>query len=226
MRIVKRVTLLLALVMCLPHGAQADNIAVGDSVTFAQGIGDTGAPIFVTANGDPTTTFVSFCMQSEVGGPGDFSTTMYVAGISDYATFQPEDQGGDANGRDYLTSQTAWLYTGFRDGTLTGFDGSRIAATALQWAIWQLQGEKTVPEGEDWSALATSFIDLSNQAVTNGFTGTGNVGVLNLVYANGTDAQDQLTLLPEPSSLELLGLGAVALFFSRRRLFAARAQAA
>ena len=98
------------------------------------------------------------------------------------------------------------------------------AVDSLQWAIWQLQGEKTIPLGETWTNLANSFIDLSNQAVANGTTIGSDVGVLNLNYADGSDAQDQLTIVPEPSSLQFLGFGAVALFVGHRR-FASRPSA-
>jgi len=215
MRMINRVAFLLALVVLIPRGARADSIVIGDTVTFSHA---DGGGILVTANDDPTTTFLSFCMQKNVGGPGDFDTTMYVAGISDYANYQDEDNGGDASGRDYLTSQTAWLYTQFRHNALEGFDDSENAVEALQFAIWELQGEAWIPDGESFSDLANSFVALGDEAVSNGYTGIGDVAVLNLDYTKGgADAQDQLTLVPEPSSLEFLGLGALGLFFVRRR---------
>jgi PEP-CTERM motif len=219
MRILNRVAFLLALVLLVPRGARADNIGIGDTVTFQKAGGTSGGgETIVTANNDPTTSFLSYCIQAGVGSWADFSgTAMVVSGISNYATYVPASQGGDASGRNYLTSQTAWLYTQFREGSLSGFDGSSNAIDSLQWAIWQLQGQMTLPVGMAYSDLANSFIDLSNQAVANGFTGIGNIGVLNLNYLNGKDAQDQLTIVPEPSSLEFLALGAVALFVGRRR---------
>lgn len=219
MSIVRRFGFLVALMLLLPRGVYADSIAVGDSVTFSPGLGTIGgAGTIVTVNDDPTTAFVSFCMQADVGDPNtDYSTTMYVTGMSDYATYQPPVAGGDASGRDFLTSQTAWLFTQYRDGSLTGFDGSTNAYDALQWAIWQLQNERVIPDGMAFSGLANSFISLANDAVAAGYSGIGDVRVVNLNYADGSDAQDQLTMLPEPSSWELLGLGVAALFFFGRR---------
>jgi hypothetical protein len=227
MRIVSRVVLLLALVWLVPHVALADSISVGDKVvlqmTDASQITGAG-PLILTANNDPTTAFVTFCMQWGVGTWADVGSTLDVAGVTDFATWQSPSTGGDANGRDYLSSQTAWLYTQYRDGALAGFDGSVNASAALQWAIWQLQNEVSVPVGQTYSDLANSFIALADQVVADGFTGIGDVRVLNLVNADGTDAQDQLTLLPEPSSLELLALSAVALFIGRNRFALGRAR--
>jgi PEP-CTERM motif len=226
----KRVLCLLPVLLLASRVAQADSISVGDTITFAGPLGNSGGSgIVVTANEDPTTSYVSFCMQMSVGGPNDFSTTMLVAGISDYATNQPVDQGGDEQGRDFLTSQTAWLYTQFRLNGLTGFDGSKSAYDSLSWAIWQLQGEASIPQDdspESITPLANSFIALADDAVASGYTGIGDVRVLNLVYQDGSDAQDQLTLVPEPSSLELLGLGMVALFAVRRRQWLTQGQMA
>ena len=220
----KRILCLLPLLVFAASVAHADMISVGDSITFAPGIGNTGgAGTIVTANNDPTTSIVSFCMQADVGGPDDFNTTMYVTGITDFATYQSMDAGGDADGRDYLTSQTAWLYTQFRHSALDGFDGSANSYDALQWAIWQLQGEKWIPfddsgtDGQIVSELGNAFVALADNAVANGYSGIGDVRVLNLNYADGSDAQDQLTMVPEASSFELLALGALAMVVIRRR---------
>jgi len=223
MRLVSRITLFSALVCLVPYAAQADpiDINVGDSVTIQQISPDitTGAgPFALTVNGDALTSFVSLCLQANVGTWEDMANTFYVAGITDFATWQSDAVGGDENGHDQLSSQTAWLYTQFRQGTLTGYDGSGVADDALQWAVWQLEDERgTAPEGETYSALANSFVQLAEDAVANGFTGIGDVRVLNLVNADGSDAQDQLVFVPEASSLEMLALGALLLFVGRRR---------
>jgi len=222
MRIVSRVVLLFMLVWLVPHAALADSIAVGDTIVL-QSLADisTGAgPFLATVNGDPSTAFVSLCMQADVGTWADIGSTLYVEGVTDFATWQSPDEGGDASGRNYLSSQTAWLYTQFRQGSLAGFDWSANASDALQWAVWQLEDQKSIPDGESYSTLANSFIAMADQAVANGFSGIGDVRVLNLVNADGSDAQDQLTLVPEPASFELLAMSAMALFFISRRRFA------
>ena len=225
MRVVSRVVLLVTLVWLAPHVARADSISVGDTIVLNQitNRGTTGAGPFIgTVNGDASTAFVTFCVQPDVGTWADLGTTQYVAGVSDFITSEPESMGGNADGQNFLTSQTAWLYTQFRDGALAGYDQSVKAGDALQYALWQLQNEMAVPQGKTYSALANSFIALADQAVSNGFTGIGDIRVLNLVNADGTDAQDQLTMLPEPSSFELLALGMFALFVARQRFGAKR----
>jgi len=222
MSILRRVAFLLPILLLASRTAQADSVAVGDAITFAHGAGTTGAGEFIlTVNGDPASRFATFCVNP--WAYADTVSTFYVYQISDYAWWLDDNVGGDANGRDYLTSQTAWLYTKFRDGTLSGYDGSDNAADALQFAIWVLQSNfgSIDPDGA-YAPLANYFIGLANQAVANGFAGLGDVKVLNLRQADGSYAQDQLVLVPglpspEPGSLALLGCGAAVLWASRRR---------
>jgi hypothetical protein len=215
---------LFALVWLVPRAALADPI-VGTVVLATQQANDSGAgPFIATANGDPSTAFITFCLQADVGSWADLGTPLAIEGVTDSASSQGTDQGGDASGQDPLSSQTAWLYTQFRNGTLDGYDQSPAAAAAVQYAIWQLEEERVIPGGQDYSALANSFVELANQAVADGFSGLGDVRVLNLVNADGTDAQDQLimvqdevTLVPEPSSAGLLAVGAILVFVGRGR---------
>lgn len=126
---------------------------------------------------------------------------------------------------DSLNAKTAYLYTKFWLGTLTGYDktvgsGRSASATALQLAIWKIE-EELVPTGgsgaadlsdrftvgnANYNALAKQFYD---DAVNNAGTGIGNVRVLNLTVTSGgsvTQRQSLLVIVPLPSSA-WLGLG-------------------
>jgi hypothetical protein len=215
-RLVFLVPLLFAVRATVAH---ADSIAVGDRISFEKVEGTTtgGGPFVGTIVGT-TDSFLTFCLQSE--RPLDFGPEYTIAGITDYAYWEDDNRGGDTiTGRDPISSQTAWLYTQFRNGTLAGYNGTTGAMDSLQWAIWVLEDEEpSVPAGA-WRPLALQFINEANQAVANGFTGLGDVRVLNLVSWDGVDIQDQLALVttPEPPTIALLLCGLFGLAVTRRR---------
>ena len=66
--------------------------------------------------------FITFCLQRTEYI--DFVNEFNVDSISTYAVFDPPANGGDAAGKDELSAQTAFLYTQFRAGTLTGYNYS------------------------------------------------------------------------------------------------------
>lgn len=129
-------------------------------------------------------------------------------------------QGGDA-----LDPMTAYLYTQFRAGALTGYDydpsGQRGAsAGALQEVIWYIEdeGSKTWADGD--GSRQDQFY---SAALNCGWTGIGNVCVLNL-YAQGHVGeadyfkQDQLALtVPVPGAALLGSLGLATVGWIRRR---------
>lgn len=121
--------------------------------------------------------------------------------------------GGISGGSpDPLDAMTAYLYTKFWLGTLSGYTyapgSARVAsATALQLAIWKIEGElggtNDLNTTFNNNTLANTFY---NDAVANAGTGIGLVRVLNLTL-NGSNRQSLLVLtLPIPSSA-WLGLG-------------------
>jgi hypothetical protein len=128
----------------------------------------------------------------------------------------PLGQSG-ADWGDPLDPKTAYLYTKFATGTLTGYDygGPQVVrqadAAALQSAIWYIEQEfNTIAAGQ-----ATAWYNEAVDAVASGaWSGIGNVRVLNLYtgYTNNTvsgSAQDILVMVPIPATvlLGLLGLG-------------------
>jgi len=120
---------------------------------------------------------------------------------------------------DNISIGTAWLFSQFAAGTLTlddgtgsYFDANRYNnAGELQQAIWFLEDE---PEGVDngYVALAQSQLGgLTLAQVEADSNGAYGVVALNLFDSNGNLAQDQLAVVPEPTTAGcfLLGLGAL-----------------
>ena len=126
--------------------------------------------------------------------------------------------GGVGGGSpDPLDPRTAWLYDQFLNGTLAGYDYSTVSgrtnsAGALQNAIWYIEEEITsLPSG-----LATTFYGEAN---SSGWTGIGNIRVLNM-YGDAQltqNAQDVLVSVPVPGALLLVGIGTAAVGAIRRR---------
>ncbi len=106
---------------------------------------------------------------------------------------------------------TAWLYSHFAAGTLSGYDytygsGRTVSAGDLQQAIWYLQGEATslVNDGVNGTAFYNAAVSALGGTIHNAADGAYGVVVLNLWVpgphgSNGAAAQDQLMIVPEPS---------------------------
>ncbi len=210
-----------------------DDVEVGDYLRLYDGPGGGNGGEFeakVMANSTTYTNVVdswfTFCIERNEHF--NYGEQQRVETISDTAI------GGGVNasgGGDVLEYTTAYLYTQFRNGTLEGRDGTGNFfdtneevdnATALQEAIWWLEGEYGATAAvTDRSTEAQHYISLAQNA---GWTSHGNVRVMNLerqVTVSGStqwiDAQSQLMLVPEPASVALLGIGLAAAACLRRR---------
>jgi hypothetical protein len=196
--------------------AMAD-IGAGSQVKFADGPGSgTGGAfnVSVVAGAGLGESFQSFCLEKTEYL--DFSSTFYVKSVTGATT--------SAGTPDPLGDQAAWLFTQFTTNA-NSFFGSNLGAvgnTALQQAIWTLEGEQLSTS----NALANTYINLANTATAgvNGWKNNGSVQVMNLFYdANySRHAQDQIYMVssvPEPGTygMMLIGAGLIGTIAARRR---------
>jgi hypothetical protein len=175
----------------------------GDIVTISDSTGNGPGGEFRVTKG--AFSFNSFCLERDeyIMPPhtvkvGSIDTSAIAGGI-----------GGPSP--DPLDARTAYLYYHFAIGDLAGYTyGDASSADALQAAIWFIEEE---------GGASNAFVTLAENAISSGqWSGLGNVRVLNLVNKDtGDNQQSLLTLVPEPMTLLLLGLGLVGLAGLRRK---------
>lgn len=218
----------LGLVVVLLVGMGVASSAGAATITLSNSYGGTNGGEFIATHSGlffspvnlsllPAAPFETFCV--EISEHVSFGTT-YYADVSSHAL-----NGGLGGGNpDPLSPLTAYLYGRFATGALAGYtygvgDGGiarSASADALQHVIWYIEEE----EGKTWVDGDLSLRDQFYQdALANAGLSVGNVRVLNLwVDAGRTQpAQDQLVMLPEPTTAVLAFAGIVALGMTRRR---------
>lgn len=179
--------------------------------------GETGRPSDLDAS-----SFQTFCVETNENLFQ--SDGFYHAEVNDGAV--NGGSGGQTRpGYDPLDDRTAWLYEQFRDGVLPGYfdyaGGRQQAAGALQAAIWFIEDETDYdglfsrPTSDPLRALADSFLQLSSDAVLNGYE-NHRVQILNLDQ-DGQVRQDVLTLVPLPSAALSAAAGLTGFALIRRR---------
>jgi hypothetical protein len=145
--------------------------------------------------------FQTFCIEytEEFSPGGTYAVSMSGSALYGHALGSPGVP---------VTMGTAWLYSHFAAGTLSGYNygyGSDRSATAgsLQQAIWFLQGEN--------GGVHNAYVTLAEANVANAFAaanGAFDVAALNL--GDPGTAQDQLVMVPETTTM-VAGAGALGL---------------
>ena len=202
-------------------GVYADNINLGDLITFSRGPGSGPGGEFIVTDTTTGYQFSSFCV--ETNEYISFGSQFSVGGISSQAI-----NGGSGGGHpDPLDYRTAYLYYHFVKRDLSNYNyGSNASADALQKAIWYVEQELG---NTDWSNPAaylgtgTQALAWFNEASAANWTDYNGVAILNVLNSAGAVAQDQLVLVPEPSTLLLLGFGLLGLGILGRKKFKAKA---
>lgn len=181
------------------------------TLDYGQGIGAARGNFSVA--GSPWGTFDTFCIEGNefFSPPGSYNAVPNPLGAVN---------GGVSGGTpDPVSMGTAWLYKEFRAGTLSGYTGSGTVA-ALQNAIWWQEGEITTDQSANpFILLLPAAWRGYNNAVNAG--GAWGVQALNVTTLDGGLAQDQLAIVPEPTTmiagaLLLLPFGASTIRFIRK----------
>ena len=195
-------------------------LASGDSITIAKGFwGTTGGGEFAITYA--TGSFVSFCLETNetisYGTPYTvtLNSVAIKGGTGVAANAGLGDVAGVVGSYDPLSNASAWLFSNYVAGTLSGQGANDASANKAQTAIWFLENET----GGSTNSWATDAITAVNAGWTNP-SGATHVYVLNLTDSNGGLHQDQLYVaaIPEPETYAMLlaGLGLMG-FVARRR---------
>ena len=230
-----------AVAMALLVGTQwaAAEVVTGTIIKFADGVGNNPGGAFngsvvSGASGTWNNSFESFCL--EYNENISFGTNYKVGGVTNHTVnaagvygIYSGSEPGHTSTKDPISASTAWLFTQFytthlSNTTMWGGANQTVKNTALQQAIWSLEGESF----GSMSSLATTYKSMANTAVSSGtWSGIGSVRVLNLFSKDSQGnytrhAQDQLYMVsavpePETYAMMLAGLALVGGIARRRR---------
>jgi hypothetical protein len=165
-------------------------LATIGTITLTENYGNAnGGGDFTAVTTGGLGTFETFCLAENV--------LFHPGNTYNYSTSSTIEPSGTS-----ITLGTAYLYTQFRLGSLSGYTyGSAASANALQAAIWWLQGQNFGAKNS-FVTLAETALGLTDSTITGAEVGN-TVFAINLTDANGTPHQPQLgyNAVPEPSTV-------------------------
>lgn len=213
--------------------ASANTVTLGASNSNYR-VGNGGEFNWIPNGGNPGGLGAGYAASALLGSGFESFCIQYGEYISFGSTYEYaiSDRAKGPTGEDKISVGTAWLYSQFATGTLTGYNytpGASRAATAgeLQKAIWFLEGEiGTISETNVFYEAATEMFSSDGAtADANGSYGVfalnlGPVGTSQTAPQEAWSNQDQLVYRGVPDggmTLALLGLGLLGLALAKRR---------
>lgn len=205
---------LLFVMLAISPLQHANAIQAGDIITLnwaPWNTGSSGGEFTVSDYSTKAALFTTFCVEpNEYFYLGEKLTVQSVGTTIMY-------NGGSAPID--LNSYVAYLYHEFayKSWNVAGIfnytdSAARKADDALlQSALWLMQYGGYAGSENKFIRYALAYSE------SDGWTGTGDVGVMNLIGASG-NRQDQLALVPEPMTLLLLGTGLIGVAAFRRKI--------